>query len=104
MTLFACALGLGTMNAKGEWLEVFYPVPHFRPDDATVRELARIGGYDLAKGGNRAIQLHAEARTALKTLADPTLARCGNSARPVVATFLEVDTPPQSVPEAYLKL
>ncbi len=104
MPLFACALGLGTQNSKGEWLEVFYAQPLLHPDEAAVRDLARIVGYDLESGGNRAIQLHAEQRTALKALAGTALARFGNSARPVIATFLATDAAPQSVPEAYLKL
>lgn len=104
MTLFACGLGLGTQNAKGEWLEVFFPIPHFRPDDSTIKALARIVGYDLASGQNQTIQLHTEQRTALKACDDAALARFGNSARPVVAVFIAKDVAPATVPEAYLKL
>lgn len=104
MRLFAFGLGVGTQNAKGDWLEVFYGAPMLGDGHGVVEEIARIVGYDPAKGANQAIQLHAEQRMRLKTLGDPQLSRLGNSARPVVATILGSDTAPSSVPEAYLKL
>lgn len=98
--LFAFGLGTGTMNARGEWLEVFFPAPVLAPEAPAAVALAKSLGYD---GGNKALQLHAEHRTALKTM-EPGFARFGNGARPLVAVFLESDAVPETVPEAYLKL
>ncbi len=98
--LFAFGLGTGTMNARGEWLEVFFPTPVLAPEAPAAFALAKSLGYE---SGNKALQLHAEHRTALKAM-EPAFARFGNGARPLVAVFLETDAVPATVPEAYLKL
>ena len=98
MELFAFGLGIGTQNKNQEWLEVFYAEPQLRPGSAEVVELASALGY---KGGNQALAIR-----------DPSaLAKLGakmgayaNATRPLVATFLAVDSAPVSVPECYLKL
>ena len=30
--LYSFAIGVGTKNSKGEWLEVFYPAPQLNPE------------------------------------------------------------------------
>ena len=100
--MHALAFGIGSQNAKREWLEVYYPKPVFKPPAALVEALARVplsaGAY---KGGNRALALNA---ADLQALAAAELAPLASCARPCVLTLLETDAAPQSTPEAYLKL
>jgi 2,3,4,5-tetrahydropyridine-2-carboxylate N-succinyltransferase len=102
---FSFAIGVGTQNAKGEWLEVFYPQPIIQPGTELI-EAAQEAGYN---GGNEAIELDQSQRDALASAlgeADQAdLARSViASTRPVVLTVLETDDQPTSTPEAYLKL
>jgi 2,3,4,5-tetrahydropyridine-2-carboxylate N-succinyltransferase len=108
-SLFSFALGIGTTNSKGDWLEVFYPQPLLKPEDSIRTALHDSLGYD---GGNMTITVNpSEAQTlsqSLRACGKSDLAqlasRLSESQRPVVATILEHDTAPTSVPEAYLKL
>lgn len=107
--LYSLGLGVGTQNVNGDWLEIFYPSPLLQPTAATAQAVASILGYS---GGNQAITLStdqavklAEALNAAGDLTQAAIARqLGNSQRPLVATLLETDAGPSSVPEAYLKL
>lgn len=108
-TLYSLGLGVGTQNQKSEWLEVFYPKPVLNPDAATAEAVAKSLSY---RGGNTAMELHqnqlqplAEALEAAGNTEQADIARAFiRSKRPLVATLLEKDTAPASVPEAYLKL
>ena len=51
---FAMGLGVGTQNARSEWLEVFYPTPVLAPSRAAVDAIAGLVGYE---GGNAAVSL-----------------------------------------------
>jgi len=107
--LYSFALGIGTTNSKGDWLEVFYPQPLLNPDAAIRNAVENSLGYS---GGNISISvnvkelqtlskaLQAEGQNDLAQLAS----KLSESQKPVVATVLESDTAPTSVPEAYLKL
>ncbi len=100
----AFALGVGTQNAKNEWLEVFYQKPVFQPA-ADLVEAAKTAGYT---GGNQAIELNAEKLEALSaalTGEQATLAKTLTASKaPTVLVVLESDEPSQSTPEVYLKL
>src|SRR5690554_6403592 len=107
--MLSFALGIGTQNTQGNWLEVYYPVPLHQPDSALI-EAAR-KALD-APAGNTAISFLPEHCAALaaalkaggnaeQTELAETLAA---SRRPLLAMFLEHDTPPESAPEVYLKL
>lgn len=107
MDIYAFGFGIGTRDARGNWLEVFYPQPLLRPDTELISRIARVSGY---QGGQQVIQLD---RLLLQTLheslaQDSALARLAgelqNSSRPVIATFLGSDEKPAGVAEAYLKL
>lgn len=108
-TLFSLGFGVGTHNKKNEWLEVFYPQPLLNPSDALATAAATALGYS---GGNQAITLDSAKISALAsalTAAGETeqaalVASFADSKRPVVATLLETDAAPSSVPEGYLKL
>lgn len=108
--MYSTALGLGTRNSKGEWLEVFYPNPELKPAASLLAAAREVLGY---QGGNVVIELSSQQ---LQNLADHIeeagetgnnvrIARAfANSTKPAVFTLLEHDQAPASVAEAYLKL
>ncbi len=100
------AFGIGTRNKKGDWLEVFYPVPIFQPSDQDVERYAGALGFE---GGNKTIELNEELIGKLATVVTDSrqqeiLGMIRHSNRPRVACFLESDSAIESTPEAYLKL
>jgi len=104
----AFAIGVGTKNAKGEWLEVFYQQPLYQPAADIVAAAKEAIGYE---SGNQAIEVDGGELTALATALETvapeqaTLAKaCTESQKPVVVTILESDDESQSTPEVYLKL
>ncbi|HKI74828.1 MAG TPA: DapH/DapD/GlmU-related protein [Pseudomonadales bacterium] len=103
---FACAFGIGTKNRVGEWLEVFFAAPVFRPSAEGAKHLGETIGY---AGGNVDIDLDDDAIDRLiAATTDEAQRHCltamRGSSRPRVATFLETDTAILTTPEAYLKL
>ena len=44
-TLYSLGLGVGTQNAKGDWLEVFYAAPLLNPSAKTATAIAKVVGY-----------------------------------------------------------
>lgn len=107
--LYSIGLGVGTQNAKGEWLEVFYPQPLLNPAVRICEALATTLGYS---GGNAVLSLSADQLDKLATTLteknETALAELAltlkSSKRPLVAVLLEKDEAPSSVPEGYLKL
>lgn len=107
--MFSFALGTGTQNTQGEWLEVYYPVPLLAPDASLVEAASRV--LD-APAGNAVVSFlpeHCPALAdALRKAGHESQAQLaetlGGSQRPLVAMFLSEDVPPQSPPEVYLKL
>lgn len=102
---FSLAIGIGTKNRQGHWLEVFYPAPLFRPAREQIDRLGKAAGY---AGGNQCIDLDDDALTRVLGAATDSerapLELMRHSERPRVAVFLEQDGPIESTPEAYLKL
>ena len=103
---YSIAFGIGTRNQKGEWLEVFYPVPMFQPSDQDVERYAQVLGYS---GGNQAIELNEELIGKLAGVVSDSrqqaiLGMMRQSNRPRVVCLLETDGAIESTPEAYLKL
>nr|WP_298414931.1 2,3,4,5-tetrahydropyridine-2,6-dicarboxylate N-succinyltransferase [uncultured Halomonas sp.] len=107
--MLSFALGIGSQNTQGDWLEVYYPAPLFEPEDALVATARKALN---ASSGNAVISFlpeHcAELAQALETAGNTEQAELaealGASQRPLVAVFLESDQAPESVPEVYLKL
>jgi len=104
----AFAIGLGTKNAKGEWLEVYYQAPLFQPSADIVAAAKDAIGYE---GGNQAVEVDGgelEALAAALEAVAPEQAKlaraCTESQKPVVVTVLESDAQSASTPEVYLKL
>ncbi|WP_263322294.1 2,3,4,5-tetrahydropyridine-2,6-dicarboxylate N-succinyltransferase [Endozoicomonas sp. Mp262] len=106
---FSVAIGIGTQNRKGEWLEAFYPCPILHPDFNFLDSI-----FDLVKysGGNTFIELDSATCHALEELfetqGEEQLAQIMKSlevsSQPRLITILETDDVPGSTPEAYLKL
>lgn len=107
--LFSIAFGVGTQNANGEWLEVFYPAPLLSPEAKLAEVVTASIGY---KGGNEAIALDQSQVATLATALESAglteqaavVGQLAKSTRPVVATVLATDDNASSVPEGYLKL
>ncbi len=104
----AFAIGLGTKNAKGDWLEVYYQAPLFQPSADIIAAAKDAIGYE---GGNQAIEVDGgelEALASALTSVAPEQAKlaqaCTESQKPVVITVLESDEQSTSTPEVYLKL
>jgi|TARA_R110000868_G_scaffold59547_12_gene182697 2,3,4,5-tetrahydropyridine-2-carboxylate N-succinyltransferase len=105
---FALAIGVGTKNSKGEWLEVFYSQPLLNPADSLIEAAKSAFGYD---GGNQTIEADggdlsafADALAELDATQAGLARACIESEQPVVITVLETDTQSTSTPEVYLKL
>ncbi len=107
--LFSLGLGIGTQNAQGQWLEVFYATPVLNPSPALVSAITANTDYE---GGNQAVPLAkgqlGTLESALREAGETEQAAIVNtfksSDRPLVATILASDENPSSVPEGYLKL
>ncbi|MFZ5654815.1 MAG: 2,3,4,5-tetrahydropyridine-2,6-dicarboxylate N-succinyltransferase [Pseudomonadota bacterium] len=107
--LFGLGLGVGTTNAGGELLEVYYPQPLLHPAAALCAAVAGAVGY---RGGNQVIRPDAARLDALAAAlagsGAPALAEQArelrDGSRVAVLTLLASDAPPASVAEAYLKL
>ena len=107
-SIYALGIGVGTRNAGGDWLEVYYPMPLFQPQTLLEPVLESLGHG----GGNSVIDLDpgripplAKALVAAgEAELSERVAVMADSRRPLVAVVLEEDSPPDSVPAAYLKL
>jgi 2,3,4,5-tetrahydropyridine-2-carboxylate N-succinyltransferase len=103
---FSIALGIGTKNRNGEWLEVYYPLPIFHPNEEIVTSLGLIAEY---QGGNRFVEVDDDFLDAASNVLtdgkqhDVVRALMG-SKQPRLITFLQSDEVLLSTPEAYLKL
>ncbi|PCC98093.1 2,3,4,5-tetrahydropyridine-2,6-dicarboxylate N-succinyltransferase [Halopseudomonas pelagia] len=106
---FSLAIGVGTQNTAGDWLEVYYPQPLLNPEEELVKVISDQLGYS---GGNQAIELAAAQCAALAEAltaggfadAAALVTSLQGGSRPLVVTVLATDEAPVSTPEAYLKL
>ncbi|GDY25682.1 2,3,4,5-tetrahydropyridine-2,6-dicarboxylate N-succinyltransferase [Agarivorans sp. Toyoura001] len=106
---FSYAVGVGSKNAKGHWLEVFYPAPVLNPSEAEVSALTKDLAYNNGKqdielddAALNSLIANAEA-LGLKEQAIAYQALLG-STQPRVLCLLSEDNAAESTPEAYLKL
>ncbi|WP_299256359.1 2,3,4,5-tetrahydropyridine-2,6-dicarboxylate N-succinyltransferase [uncultured Kushneria sp.] len=107
--MLSFALGIGTQNRQGDWLEVYYPAPLHAPERKLIDTVRSTLG---APEGNVVVSFlpeHCESLAEALTHAgndeQADIARAmADSQRPLVAVFLEEDRAPESVPEVYLKL
>ncbi|GGY31966.1 2,3,4,5-tetrahydropyridine-2,6-dicarboxylate N-succinyltransferase [Bacterioplanes sanyensis] len=108
MTAFALAIGVGSKNSNGDWLEVFYQQPLLHPADDLIAAAKSALDY---QGGNEALEVDGGELLAFAEAIEATypeqaaLARaCTESEKPVVVTVLASDEQASSTPEVYLKL
>ncbi len=108
--LFSIAVGTGSRDREGNWLESYFPHPWLHPaPEVALPHLQRLGypgqGNWLCRPAAAALKALAKEFAALgeKDYAH-TLQLLAASAEPKVALILNQDTAPASVPEAYLKL
>ena len=102
---YSYAIGIGTRNKHGQWLEVYYPAPVFKPAAAEIQAIATALGY---QGGNTSIELTdaslGQLQPHLNQAQQAIVAQIAGSTQPRVITLLETDAALASTPEAYLKL
>ena len=105
--LYSFAIGVGTKNSNGEWLEVFYPAPLLNPQQ-TLGDIVTLSlGIEYGE-----IEPSTEQLAALQSALNhngyselaKTIEQLATSSRPVVAVLMTDDLPPTSVPQGYLKL
>ncbi|HSP58923.1 MAG TPA: 2,3,4,5-tetrahydropyridine-2,6-dicarboxylate N-succinyltransferase [Halomonas sp.] len=107
--MLSFALGIGTQNTQGDWLEIYYPAPLLHPDASLVEAVAKVVDAPAGNAGVSFLPEHCgELASALRDAGHPEQAELAEtlaaSKRPLVAMFLADDQPPQSAPEVYLKL
>ncbi|ALM51333.1 2,3,4,5-tetrahydropyridine-2,6-dicarboxylate N-succinyltransferase [Halomonas huangheensis] len=107
--MLSFALGIGSQNTQGDWLEVYYPAPLLNPDASLTDAAVRALGAPAGSGVVSLLPEHcADLAQALRDAGHPEQASLADSLavskRPLVATFIDSDAAPQSVPEVYLKL
>lgn len=103
---YSFALGVGTKNRQGQWLEVYYPQPLFKPDPDLVERIGKAVGY---QGGNEFIEVDSTALSKLAPFLEDKrqqtiLTAMASSEQLRVITFIEEDRELSSTPETYLKL
>lgn len=104
--LYSFAIGVGSKNSRGEWLEVYYPSPLLQPETALCDIISSCLGTDseLEPTATQLASLEsALAQNGYSELA-ASVAQLAASDRPVVAVMLAADSAPESVPQGYLKL
>lgn len=112
-TVFSFGIGIGTQNAQGNWLEIFYPKPLLNPQPALASALLAWAdspqqNTDLAPTPDQlsALQALLEAnneRDLAQSVGSLATLQTG-AQRGLVASVLVTDEAPSSVPSAYLKL
>jgi len=104
--LYSFAIGAGTKNSRGEWLEVFYPNPILNPDQ-TLSDLviALFGDNTDIEPSNEqlsALQASLNEKGFSPLAASVSLLKAGGGS--LAVTILKQDSAPTSVPQGYLKL
>jgi 2,3,4,5-tetrahydropyridine-2-carboxylate N-succinyltransferase len=101
--VFAFGLGVGTRNSNAQWLEIFYPRPLLAPGEGLAQAVERYDN-DQPLGADQLDELQQALSAAGETEQSDLARQFRDSGRPAVCVLLQEDTPPDNVPEAYLKL
>ena len=101
----ALGLGIGTKNAKGDWLDTFYPNPLFKPEADIVTKIRsslslESGNVTQELSEDHLNTLSQSSHTQIATLASSLSA----SKQQAVLVIIESDDTATSTPEVYLKL
>jgi 2,3,4,5-tetrahydropyridine-2-carboxylate N-succinyltransferase len=106
-SLYTFGIGIGTKNARGEWLEVYYPAPLINLDTDLSKLILSVfsdQSHDIEPSSEQlAILISALETNNFKVLANVigTLQTTDNC---IVAVVQDKNLPPRTVPQGYLKL
>ncbi|MFG6668355.1 2,3,4,5-tetrahydropyridine-2,6-dicarboxylate N-succinyltransferase [Halomonas sp. HNIBRBA4712] len=107
--MLSFALGIGTQNTQGDWLEIYYPAPLYQPAESLVAAAKK--ALDAPEGTQAISFLPEQCQALASALGEAGHAEqaelaesLAESKRPLVAMFIDTDAAPQSAPEVYLKL
>ena len=106
----ALGLGIGTKNAKGDWLDTYFPAPIYQPSAELVSSVrAKLslaaGNATLALSSAQLGALAAVDHAGLAKLADSLKSKLKDTAQQAaVLVIIETDETASSTPEVYLKL
>lgn len=108
--MIAFGLGIASRNSALDIIETFYPLPAVNPDEDLARELSNLCELNFGDSGFRLLDAEgleaffAAARDAFQHEQESVAARLRDSERPVLLCLSHGQSPPTSVPEAFLKL
>ncbi len=108
------AFGVGTKNARGEWLEVFFPMPKLELEISLVQNIGKEISWNQK---NQTVDISAGQFKKIRSLLDggqavikkkealiSILRHLENSLQPTVVVFTVRENEAQTVPEVYHKL
>ena len=106
---FSFAIGIGTKNAKGEWLETFFQAPLLNPANDIIEAAKSSLGYT---DGNQTIEASSEQLAALASALEAAgeiqqaaiTKTAAEATAPAAVVIVENDEQANSTPEVYLKL
>jgi len=103
--IYAWGLGSGTLNNKGEWLEIWYPQPHLGADTTLTELLGQwVDKSATPLDSSTAKELSQAFNTAGFSAEADLLTQLAKGKGSPVICILPKDEGPQNVPSAYLKL
>ena len=106
----ALGLGIGTKNAKGDWLDSYYPTPIYQPASELVAQIRtklnlEAGNVTQTVTAAQLAELSSINQPALAKLADTLNTQLQQAAQQAaVLVIIETDETASSTPEVYLKL
>ena len=92
------AIGMGSKNSKGEWLEVYYPKNLINPSESIVRKAKELIGY---KSANFTGPVPQELLAEVNSLST-NFSKLGDEKS--VLVIVDSEVPPNDVPSSYLRL
>lgn len=108
--MIAYGLGIASQNSALDIIETYYPRPALSPTDELTRELAALCGLNSGESGYRVLDgdgldaFYSVARDAFQHDQERVASRLKASDRPLLLCLSHADSPPTTVPEAFLKL
>ena len=104
--LYSFAIGVGSKNSRGEWLEVYYPTPLLQPDPVLCDILTTSLGttVEVEPSATQLAALESALEQNGYSELAASVAQLATSKRTTVAVMLTSDSAPNSVPQGYLKL
>jgi 2,3,4,5-tetrahydropyridine-2-carboxylate N-succinyltransferase len=106
-SLYTFGIGIGTKNARGEWLEVYYPAPLINLDTDLSKLILSVfsdQSHDIEPSTEQlAILISALETNNFKVLAN-VIGTLQTTDKCIVAVVQDKNLPPTTVPQGYLKL